>query len=187
MSPRNRGRSRPRSQKKPLVKKTPPRQKPHRSRQDYSTPPVFLDAVRRRLGIPRFLFDFAATGRNATADAYWAEDDDALTRADWAAQVGEGWGWLNPPFGHIDPWASKCWELKQAGGRIAFLVPASVGANWFKRFVHRKARMWFLNGRLGFLEDRPREPYPKDCLLALYAPELAPGYDVWDWRREETA
>ena len=78
-------------------------------------------------------------------------------------------------------WASKCAEVKHRGGRIALLVPASVGANWFKHYVDQKAFWLALNGRLAFLPDKPSWMYPKDCLLALYAPELSPGYEVWTW------
>jgi hypothetical protein len=38
-----------------------------------------------------------------------------------------------------------------------------------------------LNGRLTF--DGCAAPYPKDCILALYGPEIAPGYEVWNWRK----
>ena len=31
------------------------------------------------------------------------------------------------------------------------------------------------------------ELYPKDCVLALYSPALAPGSEVWDWRHALTS
>ena len=39
-----------------------------------------------------------------------------------------------------------------------------------------------MNGRLAFLPDQPRKNYPKDCVLALFAPDVAPGYEVWTWK-----
>ena len=161
-----------------------PLQKPYRSKQDYATPAPFLEAVQHRLGIAAFAFDFAADAHSATAPAWWNVADDALARApaEWAARCRDGWGWLNPPYTRIEPWAVKCAGTRQHGGRLAFLVPAAVGANWFCNHVDGQARVLLLNGRLAFLPDQPRKNYPKDCVLALFAPEVAPGYEVWTWK-----
>lgn len=163
-----------------------PRQKPHRSKQDYKTPEDFVAAAKAKLGIGLFSFDFAADASNAQAPHWWGVDFDSLKQSPetWFAAAAGGWAWLNPPFADIEPWARRCWQLKQAGGRVAFLVPAGVGANWFKRYVHGKALVLFLNGRLAFIDGKPKELYPKDCVLCLYAPDMAPGYQVWNWRRE---
>lgn len=164
---------------------TMPRQRPHRSKQDYATPADFIQAAKLKLGITEFAFDFAADASNAKAVHWWGETQNSLNQPMWASMLKPmQWAWLNPPFSKIDPWAAKCWEMKREGGQIAFLVPASVGANWFKHFVHGKALVMFLNGRLAFIEGQPDELYPKDCILALYSPNLAPGYKVWTWRRE---
>lgn len=163
-----------------------PRQTPHRSKQDYATPADFMAAAVSYLKISRFTFDFAADVTNAKAPLFWGIEDDSLSQsADaWRGTLGEGWGFLNPPFAQIEPWSRRCWQVKQLGGRIAFLIPASVGANWFKYYVHGKALVLFLNGRLAFIEGKPDELYPKDCVLCLYSPDLAPGYKVWTWKRE---
>jgi hypothetical protein len=42
-----------------------PAQKPGKSKQDYSTPIAFLDAVKKRFGLTAFDFDLAATKANA--------------------------------------------------------------------------------------------------------------------------
>lgn len=162
-----------------------PRQKPHRSKQDYATPADFIAATLEKLQIDAFTFDFAANAQNAKAARFWSPVDDSLSKTpeEWRAAVGDGWGWLNQPFERIEPWARRCWQLRELGGRVAFLVPASVGADWFKKYVHRKVQVQFLNGRLAFIEGQPKELYPKDCLLCLYAPERPAGYVVWNWRR----
>jgi phage N-6-adenine-methyltransferase len=157
-----------------------PPQKPCRSKQDYATPRAFLDAVAARLGIPAFTVDLAATAANAVAPRFLDISIDALA-VPWAPRLAGGWGWLNPPYTDIAPWARKCRETREAGGQVAFLVPASVGSNWFRDAVDGHARVLFLNGRLAFMPDQPTEVYPKDCLLALYSPHLLPGYEVWTW------
>ncbi len=163
----------------------PPKQKPGQSKQDYATPEAFVKAVKTLLRIPEFSFDFVADSTNAKAHLYWTQEDDSLskTSAEWAANCNAGdtcWGWLNPPFAHIKPWVQKCDEANRLGGRIALLVPAAVGSNWFRDHVHNKAQVLLLNGRIPFMPDKPKWLYPKDTILCLYG---APAwYDVWNWR-----
>lgn len=139
----------------------------------YTTPDPFIAAVKRLLGIERFAVDLAADATNAKAPRYFDEAADSLQQ-DWGVFVG--WAWLNPPFFDIAPWAGKA---DREGNRIAMLVPASVGANWFRDNVHGKALVIFLSGRLRFLESRPEWTYPKDCMLILFG--AAPGYCLWEW------
>lgn len=160
---------------------TMPVQKPGLSKQDYETPPEFINAVKARLGVVDFEWDLAASEQNSKAlHSYFSEEDDSLLQ-DWnrlitCAWPQFGWAWLNPPFGHIEPWAKKCAE---SGIKVAFLVPAGVGANWFRDWVDGKALVLLLNGRISF---DGIAPYPKDCILALYG--VTPGYEVWDWRKQ---
>lgn len=163
---------------------TQPVQKPGKSKQDYATPAIFIDAVKQRLGIVSFAFDFAADAMNTKGRGYWSVADDSLSKpaSEWAARVGDDWGWLNPPFARIAPWAKKCKETVEYGGKVAFLVPAAVGANWYRDHVHHAhARVLFLNGRIPFMPDKPKWLYPKDCMLVLYALGYQ-GTDIWTWR-----
>ncbi len=148
------------------------------SKQDYGTPRDFLAAVAARFGARAW--DLAATPENAKAPAYLTEKDDSLT-CDWSRFRGNLW--LNPPFANIAPWAAKCASTDLGGyaRRILFLVPASVGANWFAAHVHRKALVLALQGRLTF--EGCDQPYPKDCVLCVYGMGVT-GFDVWDWRKE---
>lgn len=86
---------------------------------------------------------------------------------------------LTPPYSNIKEWVAKCDGSLAA---IALLVPASVGSNWFRDHVDGKARVFFLNGRVTFVGHKAG--YPKDLILCLYGPDIAPGYEVWDWRKE---
>lgn len=160
---------------------TVPAQQRGVSRQDYGTPADFLAAVKARLGISSFVHDFAADATNAKAPNFWTVDADSPTQPHWDGMMPrEDWGWLNPPYADIAPWAKKCRETKQRGGQIAFLVPAAIGSNWFRDYVHGYALVLALNGRLTF--EGCTQPYPKDCILALYSTRVAPGFDVWNWR-----
>lgn len=160
-----------------------PQQKPGLSKQNYGTPENFIRAVKTRLGILSFGHDFAADSGNAKAPYFFTEENDALSYPHWETYLSlDGWGWLNPPFARIEPWAARCAETKAAGGQIALLVPAGVGANWFRDYVDGKARVLLLNGRLAFDLDHPTWLYPKDCILCLYSRHVEPGYEVWNWR-----
>lgn len=169
-----------------------PAQKRHESKQDYATPANLIAAALHRLMIRAFAFDFAANKSNAKATRFWSSRDNSLakTAAQWLEAVNFGgahrepWGWLNPPFKNIEPWAELCYQLKCQGGRVAFLVPASVGSDWFRDHVDGKALVLALNGRLAFIKGKPRELYPKDCMLCIFAPDVEPGFEVWDWRKE---
>ncbi len=157
-----------------------PKQKPGRSVQTYATPAEFLIAVKRKLGIDAFVWDLAADRTNACALKFWTPEDNSLL-SPWAiADPGE-WCWLNPPYDDIGPWVQRAVEQQ---ARVAVLVPASVGANWWRDWVQDKARVLLLNGRITFVGET--DPYPKDCVLLLYGPEQVPGSEVWSWMNDLT-
>jgi phage N-6-adenine-methyltransferase len=165
-----------------------PAQKPHRSKQDYSTPDEFISAVQTYLGIDKFCYDFAADRHNKKATEWFDELANALTIPFWDDYLnatGWGWGWLNPPYTNIGPWAARCLETSLAGGKIAFLVPASVGSNWYRDYIHDQfgVKVLFLNGRIGFMPDNPKWLYPKDCALVLFGTGTPFAVDVWTWKR----
>ena len=147
------------------------------SRGDFETPSDLLCAVEGRWG--PLEMDLAATAETAKAPNFITlEQDSLLPLTIWPRDAV---CWLNPPFGHIEPWAAKCarqCERLESEGRIILLVPASVGANWYRDHVHGKARVYFLNGRIKFVGAV--DWYQRDCLLAVYGEK--PGYEVWSWR-----
>ena len=153
-----------------------PQQKPGKSKQNYGTPPAFLDAVKRLLHIQEFGIDLAASPENAVCPHYFTEADNALLQC-W---LPNGWSWCNPPYADIRPWVEKAaWEA-QKGASIAMLLPAGVGSNWWFHHVHGRAYVHFLHPRLTFVGERA--PYPKDLALLLYAPYLQGGYNCWGWQ-----
>jgi phage N-6-adenine-methyltransferase len=165
-----------------------PKQKPGESRQNYRTPVAFLDAVKKRLGIEQFDCDICADAENAVAPLYFTAEDSALDAPTW--KLGDGWNWMNPEYRNIEPWVKFAFQdMVVNGSRTAILIPASVGANWWRDYVDCLARALLLNGRLAFMPDKPNWLYPKDCALLLYSPELSDrirlgnqAYEVWNWR-----
>lgn len=165
-----------------------PKQKPQSSKQDYSTPQDLIRAICNYLGISGFVFDFAADHSNTVAGPnFWCEADNSLLMPAeaWAEKCKGGWGWLNPPFKHIAPWAAKCHDAAQLGAKIAFLVPASVGSNWFLDYVYMEHFWLALNGRPHFMRDKPNWGYPKDCMIVFFGYHdhtENTEYDVIKWR-----
>lgn len=166
-----------------------PKQKPGRSSQDYGTPKIFLSAVMDRLGIDAFELDVCSDKTHANRLKMYMRDFYTPKRSGllmpWAK---EGWNWCNPPFGSIRPWVRRAWVQSRKGASTAVLIPASPGSDWWKDWVHHKAMVLFLNGRITFV-GTPANPktglpdaYPKDCALLLYTPVEVPRYDIWNWR-----
>lgn len=149
-----------------------------KSNQNYQTPPDFMAAVHARYGKPTL--DLAASADNAQAPSFYNEHCNSLTK-NW--HETEGVLWLNPPFAKIGDWAQKCWIESVKGASILMLVPNSTGSNWFRDFVHNKAYVNLLNGRLTFVGCK--DPYPKDMILIEYGFNRRPGYGVWDWRHSQ--
>ena len=165
-----------------------PEQKPGRSKQDYGTPPEFLAAVKKRLFIKDFIVDVAASEENTVCPwRYYDEIDNGLNQS-WAVYkspysvIPNGWAWCNPPYSDIQPWLSKAIYESKQGANTAVLIPASVGANWWREYVEPFAYQVFLNGRLTFVGET--KPYPKDCALLLYTPFGFRGNEVWNWKRD---
>lgn len=153
-----------------------PTQKPGKSVQDVGTPLDFLEAVQCRFG--PIYFDLAASQGNAVAGRWYDPGDDSLTQR-WGKELGQCW--LNPPFGNIRPWVSKCHRVETTA-RILLLVPASVSTNWWADHVDGKARVYFVRPRIKFIGHD--QPFPKDLALCLYGVGVAPGYETWNWKEK---
>lgn len=182
------------------AKRQMPAQQPATSKQNYRTPVEFLQAAAHKLGIDAFSIDVAADDENAICDLYYTEQENGLVRY-WNAQHPQwetpisGIAWCNPEFGQIMEWVRKAYHESQLTGdeapaTSAVLVPAGVGSNWWKQWVHGKARVLLLNGRLCFIHDwkaqgfQSKPLYPKDCCLLIYGPGIIPAYEVWSWGEE---
>lgn len=176
-----------------------PKQKPGKSKQDYETPLAFIEAALRRLELDHFDADLAAAEHNALFYPYFTRDNSAFDQPTW--KFGSGYNWLNPPFANIGAWVERAYkEMHNHCASTAVLIPASTGANWWRDFVHGKAMVWLLNGRLTFggCPPNPRtgkvDAYPKDCALLLYNPREHRAiqrngdwpYDVWEWTKTTT-
>lgn len=151
-----------------------PIQKPGRSKQDYQTPDKLIRAVEDRFG--DLLWDLAATKENTKCPYFITPEMDSFKQP-WHELAGNLF--LNPPFEKIGPWAEKCRDESRLGASIFMLVPASVGSNWFRDYVHGWAYVLALNPRVTFVGCTTC--YPKDLVICVYSNGLT-GFDVWRWK-----
>lgn len=160
---------------------TEPAQKPGRSKQDFSTPDLFLDAVEQRFGA--ITFDLAASADNAAADRFFSKGGIDATTANWGEHLAPGdLCFINPEFGSIaNVWAPliSYWAGQLPWLRVLMLAPASVGAEWFSRYVNGKAYVFGLSPRITFVGER--DPYPKDLMLCVWIWGMN-GFDGWRWQ-----
>jgi phage N-6-adenine-methyltransferase len=154
---------------------TMPAQKPGQSEQCVGTPWEFINAVDDRFG--QFSWDLAASPVNAKCETYFTEEHNSLIQY-WHKIQGNLW--LNPPFGDIEPWAAKCCAESKLGANIFMLVPASVGSNWYKDYVHNRAYVLALSPRVKFVGHA--HAYPKDLMLVIYNAWGLVGFDTWRWK-----
>lgn len=162
-----------------------PAQKRGSSTQDYQTPSELIEAVERRFGA--ITWDAAATAETAvgvTKDQghFFSLAGIDATLDDWSLRFHrQDLLWLNPPFGGLGSvWAPLVsrWTRQLPWLRITMLSPASIGSEWFERYVHRKAMVLALNPRLTFVGEK--DPYPKDCMLSCFGFGVV-GFDTWRW------
>jgi len=155
-----------------------PVQKPGRSVQEVGTPKEFLAAVQLRFG--RIGLDLAANKDNAVCAVWFGPGhhlpgcEDSLSR-NWSMYCGLLW--LNPPYADIGKWAKKCASYDGTGTKIAMLIPAAIGTNYFREYIHGKALVLALSPRLTFVGHNT--VYPKDLILAVYG--VKPGFECWRW------
>lgn len=153
----------------------------HRSNQGYGTPWDLTRACEKHFN-RRIVWDLAANESNAKADRWYDEAMNSLVQP-WHKLCKHDCDllWLNPPFDNIAPWAEKCAAEAALGARILLLTPASIGSNWFRDYVFRKAIVSALNGRITFVGAS--DPYPKDCMISAFGFGV-PAFNVWQWGKD---
>jgi phage N-6-adenine-methyltransferase len=132
--------------------------------EEWATPQALFARLDRRY---RFTLDPCATSDNAKCPTYFTREQDGL-KQDW----GTHRVFCNPPYGRaVGAWTRKCFESSQRGALVVLLVPARTDTQWFHDWVHGKAEVRFIRGRLRFGEAEASAPFPS--MLATYSPNRA--------------
>lgn len=158
-----------------------PQQKRGSSNQDVQTPPELIAAIQHQFNVKEWMMDLAANEKNTVAGLRFLGPGSPVCEDSFKYQWPlAGDCWLNPPYADIEPWASRCFHLRQKrDGRIFMLIPASTGANWCRDYVLNQAHVIAIAPRVTFVGHT--HPYPKDLLLTIYS-QVVGGVSTWRWK-----
>lgn len=112
----------------------------------WATPPVVYDPLNKEFG---FTLDPCCLPETAKCTKYYTPAEDGL-KQDWAGEVV----FCNPPYsrGNIDKWVKKCYQESLKPNTIVVgLFPVSTSAEWFHRWVWKKAELRFVKRRIRFV------------------------------------
>lgn len=141
--------------------------------EDWATPPEFfsrLDAVFH------FRLDACASEKNAKCERYFTKQQDALPR-DWFPYRSV---WMNPPYGRdIARWMKKAYNESRKGCVVVCLVHARTDTKWWHDWVHQKAQVVFVKGRLKFGDARNSAPFPSAVVIYGLDTVIAGAGDGW--------
>ncbi|WP_454962786.1 DNA N-6-adenine-methyltransferase [Filifactor alocis] len=116
-----------------------------------------------------FTLDVAANKFNRKCDNFYTVETDGLKRG-W--KQNNGAVWCNPPYGReISKWVEKAYlESISHDTTIVMLLPARTDTKYFHDYIYGKAEIFFLKGRLKFLDAEHKEnhPAPFPSMIVIY-------------------
>ena len=126
-------------------------------KQDWQTPPEFLELVRR---VGPIALDPCTTDENpcGATNAFFTAEYTGLV-PDWRAIADGGLIYCNPPYSDMDAWAAKIADEGMRGCEIISLTPARTDTRWFRRMCTAD-QMCFWRGRIKFVGAKAAAPFP---------------------------
>lgn len=126
---------------------------------EWATPKAFFAELDAEF---HFNLDPCATPENAKCKRFYTIEDDALTKSWGGARV-----FCNPPYGReIGKWVKKCYEeSRKPNTLVVMLVPARTDTAWFWNYIHGKAEIRFVRGRLHFNDSKFAAPFPSMVVI----------------------
>lgn len=121
----------------------------------WCTPQDFFDKLNEEFN---FFIDVAATDKSAKCRLYYTPEKNGLIQ-DWNCG---GAVFCNPPYGReIKMWVKKAYdESMKIKHPIVLLLPARTDTNWFHDYIYRKAEIYFIKGRLKFIDEYGNQSNP---------------------------
>src|ERR1035437_2704968 len=108
---------------------------------EWETPQDTFDALNKEFQLN---VDVCANTKNHKLPMWFSPEEDGLSK-DWDGSRC----WMNPPYGReIGKWVAKA----ATGGAaiVVALLPARTDTRWFHEYIHGKAEVRFIKGRLKF-------------------------------------
>ena len=124
------------------------------NKMDWTTPKDFFEKLNREFN---FTLDPCASKENALCKKYYTEKEDGLIQ-DWQGETV----FCNPPYGRgIEKWVEKCYlESLKPNTVIVLLIPNRSDTKWYHKYIHKKARVEPVEGRLKFGDSKNSAPFP---------------------------
>jgi len=155
-----------------------PKPKPERAyilkaqKTDWETPPKFFDELWEEFN--GFHLDPACALTDYTAEKIIAAGGKGFDiEADGLKQDWFGRVWLNPPYGDEEvSWIRKAYEETQNGNAslVVALLPVRTDTIRWHKYIHGKAEVRFIKGRLRFVGAPASAPFPS-CLVIWRKPK----------------
>lgn len=132
-------------------------------RDDWRTDPELWNALDELYG---FTIDLAANAKNAKCKRFIDDKRDALA-LDWANEIGNGCGWLNPPFSKATPFFEHCGDASLVAIYKASNLETSV---WQDLILPLADWVFFLKARVNYLDHKgkPTKSVPFGSALIGY-------------------
>lgn len=145
----------------------------------WRTPPSLVRQVEAYLG-QAFALDAASAGDDAVAPTWISPEQDAL-RCAWSDFVPAGSAvWCNPPYsrraGGLLAWIEAAIRARDAGLRVALLVPPSVSTRYYQRMQAEACEILLMSRRLSFIcPDRgvPIQGNRGDSCIGIFKPRMS--------------
>jgi hypothetical protein len=137
---------------------------------------ALLRGVERTFG--KITIDLAATDEDHKAPKWITPERDTFS-VNWAEEIGEGLGWLNPPPEQdLMRWSEKCALEGKRNARFVVIVPAIVDTFWFWEYLIPNAANYVLYPRKFY----QGEPMPLILSAFNVGPHQPDGrLHLWNW------
>jgi len=127
---------------------------------EWETPQDLFDELNEEFN---FTIDVCATKQNAKCDIYYTKEDDALALF-WSVGIGNGWKWMNPPYGReLKEWIKRA-SMER---KVVALIPARTDTKYFHEYIYKKknTEIRFIKGRLKFSNSKNSAPFPSMIVI----------------------
>ncbi|MCB1418680.1 MAG: hypothetical protein KDJ74_06640 [Notoacmeibacter sp.] len=128
---------------------------------EWATPQYIFDALDEEFD---FTLDPCATPENAKCARYYTMRDNGLMQ-DWKRERV----FCNPPYGRqVGDWVRKCYQSSVEGALVVVLLPCATSTGWFHEWIHGKAELRFIKGRLKFNDGQMSAPF--SSMIVIFRP-----------------
>ena len=117
----------------------------------YGTPLKYFYEAREITGVYPQL-DVCANKKNTKCERYFSKKQNGL-KQEWNEDF-----WMNPPFSNLYGWTAKAYrEHRKHNVNGVLFVPLRPSAEWWKDNIKGKAKVYFVDNRIKFLDGNNKE------------------------------